>query len=155
MRKLAPMIVLTSLFAFSGATFAASTTDKVGNPTVTPNTTNPQGLSYSDKSNTSTGTNAAMDDKTKATAAMEEDKKMDKKKMKKAKADAKIDTNVQSGMTMGSTSTHSGAATHSGTMNSGTSTTGSGAAPVAPAPGTTTGGTNAAAVNSTTGKSGQ
>ena len=71
MRKLAPLFVMTSIVALAGgnalattmAADKAATTDKQGAPTVSPNTSNPQNLSYSDKSNTSPGTNAKMDDK--------------------------------------------------------------------------------------------
>jgi hypothetical protein len=75
MRKLAPMFVLTTIalacgtaFAATGATNSTSTTDKLGAPTVDANTSNGQNLSYSDKSNTSTGTNARMDGKAAVTA---------------------------------------------------------------------------------------
>ena len=69
MRKLAPMFVLTTLAALIGSTAGAATgttmsmsnTDKNGSPTVDANTTATQNLSYSDKSNTSPGTNAKMD----------------------------------------------------------------------------------------------
>ena len=69
MRKLAPSILFASITALMGTTaFAAAgdtalpNTDKVtGSPTVDDNTANPQGMSYSDKSNTSPGTNARMD----------------------------------------------------------------------------------------------
>ena len=71
MRKLAPMFVLTTIAALIGGTAVAatgtpnsmSTTDKNGSPTVDANTNATQNLSYSDKSNTSPGTNAKMDSK--------------------------------------------------------------------------------------------
>ncbi|MEP7069886.1 MAG: hypothetical protein ABI789_11615 [Usitatibacter sp.] len=71
MRKLAPLFVMTSIVALAGGNALATTmavdktatTDKMGAPTVSPNTSNPQNLSYSDKSNTSPGTNAKMDGK--------------------------------------------------------------------------------------------
>ena len=71
MRKLAPMFVFTTIAALVGGTALAATgtttsmsaTDKSGAPTVDANTSNPQGMSYSDKSNTSPGTNARMDGK--------------------------------------------------------------------------------------------
>ena len=69
MRNLAPRILFASITALMGATAFAATgeipspsTDKVtGSPTVDDNTANPQGMSYSDKSNTSPGTNARID----------------------------------------------------------------------------------------------
>ena len=69
MRKLAPLFVMTSIVALAGNALATpmadktATTDKLGAPTVSANTSNPQNLSYSDKSGTSPGTNAKMDDK--------------------------------------------------------------------------------------------
>jgi hypothetical protein len=69
MRKLAPTILFASITALAGGTALAntavtsSTTDKVtGSPTVDVNTNNPQGMSYTDKSTTSPGTNARIDD---------------------------------------------------------------------------------------------
>lgn len=71
MRKLAPMFIVASLVAFGGNALATTTTtavdktkttDKMGAPTVSANTNDPN-LSYSDKSNTSPGTNAKMGDK--------------------------------------------------------------------------------------------
>lgn len=67
MRKLAPMFVMTSIVALAGGTAFANMNDtgtpdnKTGSPTVSKNTQNPQGLSYSDKSNTAKGTNARID----------------------------------------------------------------------------------------------
>lgn len=69
MRKLAPSILFASITALMGTTAFAATgdsaspsADKVtGSPTVEDNTANPQGMSYSDKSNTSPGTNARID----------------------------------------------------------------------------------------------
>ena len=69
MRKLAPSILFASITALMGTTaFAAMgdatspSTDKVtGSPTVDDNSANPQGMSYSDKSSTSPGTNARID----------------------------------------------------------------------------------------------
>ena len=152
MLKLAPMFIMSSMVAFAGAAFAADTT---GSPTVTPNTTNPQGLSYSDKSNTSTGTNAVMNEKDKATATMEDDKKAARKSMKKAKTHnnttKNMDSTVQSDTSMGTTMT--APSTPMGTSSMGT-TSSLPAPTVARDPGTSSG-TNAAAVNSTGGKSGQ
>lgn len=134
MRKLVPLFVLTSMVALSGGAIAANsmttgTTDAVtGSPTVTPNTSNPQGLSYSDKSNTSTGTNAAMDDKTKSMSTMDNDKKVAKKRVKKV-------------VTARRTDAPASAYSSSGTNSLKTPT---------PA-----GGTNASTDNSTTGKTGQ
>jgi hypothetical protein len=84
MRKLVP-IVLSSLVAMAGTAFAADTT---GSPTATANTDNPSGQSYSDKSNTSPGTNAIMDEKSKATA----EKKAAKKQRKSQAAATPMDT---------------------------------------------------------------
>ena len=94
MRKIAPMIIASSL-AFAGAAFAA---DNTGSPTVSPNTANPQGNSYSDKSPIAKGTNAPMDDTAKAKAEADHDKMKAKKKMK---ADKSLDTTTSttSGMT--------------------------------------------------------
>jgi len=72
MRKLAPSILFASITALMGTTAFAATgdstspsTDKVtGSPTVDDNSANPQGMSYSDRSNTSPGTNAHMDNTT-------------------------------------------------------------------------------------------
>lgn len=78
MRKLAPAVLMTSMLALAGSAFANSAdkvkTDNItGSPTVSANKATATDLSYSDKSNTSPGTNAKMD---KA------------KKKNKAKADA-------------------------------------------------------------------
>jgi hypothetical protein len=67
MRKLAPTILAASIAALAGGAFAntgtMSTTDKVtGSPTVDTNTNNPQGMAYTDKSTTSPGTNAKIDE---------------------------------------------------------------------------------------------
>ncbi len=69
MRKLAYTVLFASITALTSATAFAVTgdatspsTDKVtGSPSVEANTKNPQGMSYTDKSNTSPGTNAKMD----------------------------------------------------------------------------------------------
>jgi hypothetical protein len=68
MRKLAPVLItsIAALFggtalAATGATNSASPDKVTGSPSVEPNTSNPQGLSYSDKNNMSPGTNAQMD----------------------------------------------------------------------------------------------
>jgi hypothetical protein len=91
MRKLAPAVLMTSMLAFAGGAFANSS-DKVstaenptGSPTVSGNKSTGEPLSYSDKSNTSTGTNA----------------KLDKTHKKSAKAKAKHDAHA--GMTTDST----------------------------------------------------
>lgn len=73
MRKLAPMFIMASIVAFAGGNALATTTttavdktkttDKLGTPTVSANTNDSQNLSYSDKSNTSPGTNAKIGDK--------------------------------------------------------------------------------------------
>jgi hypothetical protein len=91
MRKLAPAVLMTSMLALAGGAFANSAdkvkTDNVtGSPTVSSNKSTGQDLSYSDKSNTSPGTNAKLD-------------KPNKKAKTKAKADAHAD------MTMDSTAT--------------------------------------------------
>jgi hypothetical protein len=66
MRKLAPMFITTSILALAAGNVLANdtmgSTDKNGQPTVS-NNTQKGNLSYSDKSNTSKGTNAKMDDK--------------------------------------------------------------------------------------------
>lgn len=90
MRKLAPAVLMTSMLALAGSAFANTadkTTDKstktdtiTGSPTVDSNKPTNADLSYSDKSNTSPGTNAKMD-------------KANKKKVKaKAKTDVTMDT---------------------------------------------------------------
>jgi hypothetical protein len=92
MRKLAPLVLFASLAALvGGTTFAATgptnsgSPDKAtGSPSVQANTNNPAGMSYSDKSSTSPGTNAKMDDTTAVTPghmdgagiAMDEDGKI-------------------------------------------------------------------------------
>lgn len=65
MRQLAPAILFASITALMGGTALAATgatdspsTEKI---TIQANTNDTQGLSYSDKSNTSPGTNARMD----------------------------------------------------------------------------------------------
>lgn len=127
MRKLAPMIIVSSL-AFAGAAFAA---DNTGTPTVAPNTNNPQGNSYSDKSNTAKGTNAPMTEEAKAKAEADHARMMKgKKKMKK------------DGMSHDRTPS-----SPAGTMGTSTST--------APTPIPTPSTSDAAKVNSTTGASGK
>ena len=90
MRKLAPMFVMTSIVALAGGAALANTsdtttsTDKMGSPTVEKNTQNPQGLSYSDKSNMSPGTNAKIDSST-SVATDDTVTGAAKKKPKKAK----------------------------------------------------------------------
>jgi hypothetical protein len=98
MRKLAPAVLMTSMLALAGTAFANSPdkvkTDNVtGSPTVDSNKSTNQPLSYSDKSNTSPGTNAKMD-------------KPDRKKAK-AKADAKADVTLESNATTPELSTSS------------------------------------------------
>jgi hypothetical protein len=90
MRKLAPMLIATTV-AFAGAAFAVDTDKATGSPTVSPNTANPQGQSYTDKSNTAAGSNAPMDDQSKALADSQHDKKVMKKKAKKVKHDTTLD----------------------------------------------------------------
>jgi len=132
MRKLAPMILISSI-AFAGAAFAADT-DKLGNPTVSPNTMNTQGMSHADKSNMSTGTNAVMTEEDKAKADADHAKKKAMKSTKHMnKTDKAYKTVPAETTTMGTTST-------------------------APAPvtqGDTAGITPAIRDNSTTGKNGQ
>lgn len=69
MRKLAPMFITTSILALAAGNVLANdtmgSTDKTGSPTVS-NNTQKGPLSYSDKSSTSPGTNAKMDDKSSA-----------------------------------------------------------------------------------------
>ena len=153
MRKLAPVFLMSSMLAIAGTAFANNTdkstmpdkttnadrTDKVtGSPTVDANKqTGNTGanLSYSDKSNTSPGTNAKLD-------------KNKKHKKNVAKSDLTTDTSVSSSTTMSSPST-----TSSTTMSSPSSVTSS---PVTtPAPKSATGGTAGAQSNSTTGISPQ
>ncbi len=71
MRKIAPLaftmiatfIAGTAVAATNTTTSVATPTEQMSaSPTVPANTQNPQGMSYSDKSNTSPGTNAKMDD---------------------------------------------------------------------------------------------
>jgi hypothetical protein len=98
MRKLAPVVLMSSMLAFAGSAFANSAdkvkTDNVtGSPTVSANKTNGADLSYSDKSNTSPGTNAKLD-------------KPNKKKMK-AKADAKADVTMDTTVSTPEASTSS------------------------------------------------
>ena len=76
MRNLAPTILFASIALAAGAALAntgtTSSTDKVtGSPTVDTNTNNPQGTSYSDKSTTSPGTNARMDDEARTGVAVD------------------------------------------------------------------------------------
>lgn len=134
MRKLAPMILISSI-AFAGAAFAADT-DKLGNPTVSPNTNSTQGMSHADKSNMSTGTNATMTEEDKAKADADHAKK---KAMKSTKHMNKTDKTYNTDKTVPAETT---------TM--GTTST-------APAvtQGETTGITPAIRDNSTTGKNGQ
>lgn len=129
MRKLAPMIIVSSL-AFAGAAFAA---DNTGSPTVAPNTTNAQSNSYSDKSNAASGTNAPMTEEAKAKAEANYAKMKAKKKMKK------------DGMSH-DTTTHS-TPSSAGMMGTSTST--------APTPIPSPGSSDASKVNSTTGSSGK
>ena len=76
MRKLAPMFITTAVVAFATGTAFANTndtgmtTDKMGSPTVSKNDKNPQGNSYSDKSNIAKGTNAKIDDPAKQSAGV-------------------------------------------------------------------------------------
>ncbi len=84
MRKLAPAFIMTSVLALAGGTAFAATTSTMASPTVSPNTNNPQNESYSDKSGTSPGTNATMDDKSKpAMASTTDDDKNLNRTMKK------------------------------------------------------------------------
>lgn len=130
MRKLAPAILMTSMLALAGGAYAntdSGKTDKItGSPTVDANKPGDQNLSYSDKSNTSPGTNA----------------KLDKNKKKKAKANTAMD----------SSSSTSAEAPMSHPALPSTSA----AAPAAPtAPDPVHPATKANAVNSTTGQSAQ
>ncbi len=84
MRKLAPMFVFTTIAALVGGTALAATTgmttsmsatDKSGAPTVDANTNSTQGMSYSDKSSTSSGTNARMDGKASSMATNQTDER--------------------------------------------------------------------------------
>src|SRR5206468_1071018 len=86
MIKLASMVVASSL-ALAGAAFA---NDTARSPSVSPNTDNPQGTSYNDKSNTAKGTNAIADDTAKAKAEARHDAKKSTK-VKKAKHDTMVD----------------------------------------------------------------
>lgn len=131
MRKLAPMILISSI-AFAGAAFAHDTaTDKNGQPTVSANTPNPQGTSYSDKSSIAKGTNAPMTDADKAKAEADHDK-MKAKKKHMARKDKSMPADTT---TMGTTSTAP--------------------APAQTSEGVTAGSTGAIRDNSTTGKTGQ
>lgn len=142
MRKLAPVFVMTSIVALVGGNALATMSDKTtttstvtGSPTVSANTKSPQDLSYSDKSNTSPGTNAVMEGKSKdamltpktsTMATMDDEKQMmkAKKKVKKAKVAANSDTTLPGSMPtaapVGKTSTKatSGAAANSTTGTS-------------------------------------
>lgn len=69
MRQFAHTVLFASITAVTSVTTFAATGDSTspsvdkatGSPSVQANTANPQGMSYSDKSNTSPGTNAKMD----------------------------------------------------------------------------------------------
>ena len=129
MRKLAPMFVMTSIVALvSGnalatmgdkATTPSTTDSSMASPTVKANTNTTQNLSYSDKSNTSPGTNAVMDDKSKPmmAATTDDDKNLakTKKRVKKAKVAARSDTMMHGD---GSMSTMPGNSTNAAAANS-------------------------------------
>jgi hypothetical protein len=94
MRKLAPTILFASIALAAGSALAntgtTSSTDKVtGSPTVDTNTNNPQGTSYSDKSNTAPGTNARMDDEARTGVAVDSHDKTMGTKARKHKKMAK------------------------------------------------------------------
>ena len=69
MRKLAPIFISSIVALAAGNVYAnsaaknATGTDATGSPTVSANTQNPDKTSFGDKSNTSPGTNAKMNDK--------------------------------------------------------------------------------------------
>ena len=126
MIKIASM-VLASTFALAGSAFAA---DNTGSPTVSKNATNSPDLSYSDKSNAATGTNAPMNDDAKAAAEVQAPKKMHKPM--KAKSSTTTSTTTPRDTTMGS----------EGSLGTG-----------APSPAPVSGATSSS-VNDTTGKSG-
>ncbi len=100
MRKLAPMFVMTSIVALAGGnafanmdkttTTTSATTGSAASPTVSPNTNNPQGQSYSDKGSSEPGTNAIMDDKSKPSMASTTDDDKNLKKTKKTVKKAKL-----------------------------------------------------------------
>jgi hypothetical protein len=85
MRNFAPSILFASITALMGGSAFAATDDiatsdtdtATGSPTVDTNTTDPQGMSYSDKSNTSPGTNARMDRNTSARTDIDIDRDID------------------------------------------------------------------------------
>ena len=143
MRKLAPMFIMTSLIALAGGNALAgmndatttTTTDKMGAPTVSSNTKDSQRLSYSDKSNTSPGTNAKMGDKSVAmwngvstdcaTIVAMDDAKLDSK-MKREHARAKMDCSSSMSSMPSDSSMHAAPASGTGAakVNSTTGTSG-------------------------------
>ncbi|HXF80274.1 MAG TPA: hypothetical protein VN598_15510 [Usitatibacter sp.] len=121
MRKLAPTILFASITALAAGTALANTgipsTDKVtGSPTVDANTNNPQGTSYSDKSNTSPGTNARMDDTARTGVEMDDHTKATTAKSRKHKA--KLAKNVTPGTNPAPVDSSNGAAVNSTTGTS-------------------------------------
>jgi hypothetical protein len=136
MIKLASVVVASSL-ALAGAALANS--DKTSSPSVSPNTDNPQGTSYNDKSNTAKGTNAIMDDTAKAKAEVRHDSQKATKKKLKTDTSMKSDTTIKSDTSLPADTTANP-----------TTTMGGGAAPNAPVAGS-----KDATVGSTEGKSGQ
>jgi hypothetical protein len=131
MRKLAPAFLMTSMIAFAGGALANTTADKTdkvtGSPTVSTNQATGQDLSYSDKSNTSSGTNAKLDTKN---------------KKKKAKGNMATDGTMKSDTSASTDTTGSTSITPSTASPSST-------------PSAATGGTTASRTNSTTGQSPQ
>ena len=108
MRKIAPL-AFTMIATFIAGTAVAATNETTSvvtpteqmsaSPTVPANTQNPQGMSYSDKSNTSPGTNAKMDDSKSMMDknAMTTDPIVEKRNEKRKKA--KLAKNTDSSMT--------------------------------------------------------
>jgi hypothetical protein len=82
MRNLAPAFIMTSVLALAGGSALANSTS--ASPTVDKNTGNTQNQSYSDKSNTSPGTNANMDDQSKGVVASTTDDDKNLQRTKKA-----------------------------------------------------------------------
>lgn len=125
MRKLAPMFALTLISALVGGTavaamgdaaYTAPTATEGASPTVEANTKNPQGLSYSDKSNTSSGTNAKMDDKG---LAMDHEATTVHRKMKHHKAKVARAADADMDATRAPADVTNGAAVNSTTGTSG------------------------------------
>lgn len=138
MRKLAPAFIVSSLMAFAaGNVFAATSTDtsttasdKMGAPTVSNNTKDSQRLSYGDKSNTATGTNAKAGAKssvmwngvsTDCTKIMAMDDSRYNAKMKADYATARTECDASASSSLPSATSPGGTAASSVNSSSGTS----------------------------------